>query len=153
MLPSVAGSILVDLERRRVVDLLPDRSGGAFAEWLTAHPGVEMISRDRSGEYADGAHLGAPQAHQVVDRFHLLRNLHDVVLRVLKRHARLVEHVVPPETRARQLTRFRVDREGTRERTRAEMQTRYATIQQLTQEGMSISAIARALNLHRHTVQ
>lgn len=83
------GSILVDLERHRVVDLLPDRSGGGLATWLRAHPGVHIISRDRSGEYADGARLGAPQALQVADRFHLLRNLRDVVLRVFKRHTHL----------------------------------------------------------------
>lgn len=65
------GSSLVDLERRHVVDLLPDRSGSGFAAWLAAHPGVEIISRDRSGEYAEGARLGAPQARQVADRFHL----------------------------------------------------------------------------------
>jgi transposase len=147
------GSILVDLECHRAVDLLPDRSGSGFAAWLASHPGVEFISRDRSGEYADGARLGAPQARQVADRFHLLRNLRDVVLRVLKRHAQLVERVVSPETAAQPLTRFRLDREGTRERTRVEMRARYAAIQQLTQEGMSISAIARALKLHRHTVQ
>lgn len=147
------GSILVDLERHQAVDLLPDRSGSGFAAWLTTHPGVEIISRDRSGEYADGARLGAPQARQVADRFHLLRNLRDVVLRVLKRHARLVGQVVPPEPGAQPLTRFRLDREETHERTRAEMQARHAAIQRLTQEGMSISAIARALKLHRHTVQ
>lgn len=147
------GSLLVDLERHAVVDLLPDRSGSGFAAWLTAHPGVEIISRDRSGEYAEGARLGAPQARQVADRFHLLRNLREVALRVLKRHDRLVEQVAPPETEAQPLTRFRLDREEMRERTRIEMESRYMAIQQLTQEGMSISASARALNLHRHTVQ
>src|SRR5690242_78416 len=148
-----SGSMLVDLERHCVVDLLPDRSGSGFAAWLAAHPGVELISRDRSGEYADGARLGAPQARQVADRFHLLRNLRDVVLRVLKRHARLVKQVVPPEANAQPLTHYRLDREGSRERTRIEMQTRYLAIEQLTQEGVSIAAIARALKLHRHTVQ
>jgi hypothetical protein len=53
-----SGSILVDLERHQTVDLLPDRSGSGFAAWLAAHPGVEIISRDRSGAYADGARLG-----------------------------------------------------------------------------------------------
>lgn len=147
------GSILVDLERHRVVDLLPDRSGSGFASWLATHPGVDLISRDRSGEYADGARLGAPQARHVADRFHLLRNLRDVVLRVLKRHARLVEQVLPPESGAQPLTRLRLDREGTRERTRGEMRTSFVAIQGLAQEGMSISATARALRLHRHTVQ
>jgi transposase len=147
------GSMLVDLERHRVVDLLPDRRGSGVAVWLAAHPGVEIISRDRSGEYAEGARLGAPQARHVADRFHLLRNLREVLLRVLKRHARLVQQVVPPEANAQPLTRFRLDREGARERTRIEMQTRYVAIQRVTQEGRSIWAIARALKLHRHTVQ
>lgn len=151
------GSIVVDLERHRAVDLLPDRSGSAFAAWLVvwlaAHPGIEIISGDRSGEYADGARLGAPRAYQVADRFHLLRHLREVVLRVLKRHTRLVEQVIPPAAEAQPLTRFRLDREGTRERTRAAMQNRSTAVQHLTQEGMSISAIAHALGLHRHTVQ
>ncbi len=91
------GSILVDLERHQVVDLLPDRSGSGFAVWLRAHPGIQIISRDRSGDYAEGARQGAPRAVQVAERFHLLRNLRDVVLRVLKRHTHLIEQVLPPE--------------------------------------------------------
>jgi transposase len=66
------GSILVDLERRQVVDLLPDRSAATFAAWLTAHPEPEVISRDRSGAYARAAREAAPGAVQVADRFHLL---------------------------------------------------------------------------------
>ena len=69
------GTVLVDLERRRVVDVFPDRSADGTARWLAQHPGVEIISRDRCGLYAQGAHQGAPQARQVADRFHLLQNL------------------------------------------------------------------------------
>jgi len=68
------GTVLVDLERRRLVDVLADRSA-ATARWLEQHPGVEIISRDRCGLYAQGALRGAPQARQVADRFHLLQNL------------------------------------------------------------------------------
>ncbi len=69
------GTILVDLERSQPVDLLPDRDADSVARWLRAHPGVEVVSRDRSRLYADGIGRGAPGAKQVVDRWHVLRNL------------------------------------------------------------------------------
>ena len=69
------GTILVDLERRTLVDVLPDRSADTFARWLVEHPGVEIVSRDRGGEYAEAALRAVPHAVQVADRFHLLKNL------------------------------------------------------------------------------
>src|SRR5215207_7040622 len=69
------GTILVDLKRRRVVDLLPDRSAEPLEEWLKEHPGVEVVARDRSFVYARGIAAGAPEAEQVADRWHLLHGL------------------------------------------------------------------------------
>jgi transposase len=90
------GTILVDLERHQVVDLLPDRSADSLAEWLLKHPGVKIISRDRGGAYAEGARRGAPDAEQVADRFHLLKNLREDLEPLLSReHAHLPKLVVP----------------------------------------------------------
>jgi transposase len=80
------GTILVNLENNRVVDLLPDREAKTVADWLRAHPGVEVISRDRAESYAEGARQGAPNAVQVADRWHLLKNLGDMLARVLSAH-------------------------------------------------------------------
>src|SRR5829696_5855256 len=69
------GTILVDLERHEVIDLLEDREAGSVIAWLKRHPEITVITRDRSGEYAEAAGKGAPQAMQVADRWHLLHNL------------------------------------------------------------------------------
>jgi transposase len=82
------GTVLVNLERHTLVDVLPDRSADTFARWLSEHPGVEVVSRDRGGEYAEAARRAAPDAVQVADRFHPLRNLREVVSRVSGRTQR-----------------------------------------------------------------
>jgi transposase len=84
------GTILVDLERRRVIDLLPDREAVTLASWLKAHPGVEVVSRDRSPTYASAISEGAPGALQVADRFHLLMNVREALEKVMMRQNRLL---------------------------------------------------------------
>jgi transposase len=80
------GTILVDLERSVPVDLLADQRATTFAAWLRSHPGVQVMSRDRAGEYARGARQGAPEAIQVADRYHRLRNVAEVGERILAHH-------------------------------------------------------------------
>ena len=82
------GSLLVDLERRCPIDLLPDREAESLSAWLKAHPGVEIVTRDRSKTYACGIAEGAPAAIQVADRWHLLKNLRETLEKLLKRQFR-----------------------------------------------------------------
>lgn len=85
------GTMVCDLERHRVVDLLPDRAAPSVAQWLQAHPRVEIVCRDRSGLYAEGIRHGAPQAVQVVDRFHLVHNLRDALERFFLRYRHVLK--------------------------------------------------------------
>ena len=145
------GTILVDLERHRVIDLLPDRSPVSFADWLINHPGVGVISRDRGGEYREGARRGAPDAVQVADRFHLIKNLTAIVEKVFKRHARLVSEVPAPDS-PKMLSPPRPDREAMRERTRMKTAEISEKIHSMAETGMSNAAIGRALNLSRQMI-
>jgi transposase len=161
------GTLLVDLERRCPVDLLPDRQAETLANWLKEHPGVQIITRDRSWEYARGVTEGAPDALQVVDRFHLLSNLREMLERVIERNRhhlsgidlppRSAEGTEPsagkePDSRPRQPARRSPAEVATRE---ARYQGRLALRQQvqaLREQGESILGIAQRLDLNRSTV-
>src|SRR3989440_10122964 len=79
------GTILVNLESHRVVDLLPDRQAETAAQWMRQQTDLAVVSRDRGGEYASAAREGAPQAIQCADRFHILKNLTEAVQVLLAR--------------------------------------------------------------------
>lgn len=82
------GTVVIDLERRTVLDVLEDRDVVTCTEWLRRHPEVEVISRDRCGLYAQAAHQGAPQAVQVADRFHIVQNLRMAIEEQMNLHGR-----------------------------------------------------------------
>src|SRR5207302_7983126 len=84
---------LVDLERRKPLELLPDRGEETVKAWLLTHPEIEVISRDRAGAYAAAAKKGAPQAQQIADKFHLLLNLREKLKELMARKQKLLSQV------------------------------------------------------------
>lgn len=150
----VYGTVLVDCHSGKPVELLAGREAQPLADWLQAHPGVEVICRDRSGAYAEGARLGAPGAVQVADRFHLWQNLGKAVERCVARHRACLRPVDPapsehdpsppqPEPdQARPVGRF-AERAA----------CHHALVHQLLAQGHGIRAITRHLGWGHHTVQ
>lgn len=155
----VYGTILVDLERRRAVDLLPDRTAETLAQWLQAHASIQTIARDRSGEYARGISRGAPQAQQVADRWHLLLNLREAVEKLLDRLRPELTSYWPTKTPKKTgeirmiRQRYRGQPElAARDGRRARLLALHEKIHRLYSAGHSISTIAQQLKLSRTTV-
>ncbi len=89
----IYGTLLVDLELRRSIELLADRREETVTAWLLTHREIEVISRDRGGAYAAAAKKGAPQAQQIADKFHLLLNLREKLKELMARKQKLLPHV------------------------------------------------------------
>ena len=159
------GTVLIDLERRQPVALLPERTADTVAQWLREHPGVEVIARDRSTAYAEGARQGAAAATQVADRFHLLQNLREALDQVFLTHSTVLDVVnetmrqqplllpagvvavpVPPHDiplPAQQRTAQR----------QARRQALHEQVWALHRQGWTASAIAQEVGLSLRTVQ
>ncbi|MEV5809711.1 transposase [Streptomyces parvulus] len=144
----VYGTVLVDVETHRPIDLLPDREAGTIAAWLAERPGIEVVCRDRAPLFAEGARTGAPTAVQVADRFRLWRNLGEAAERCVSLHrpclrATFVESVperapAPAESGSPWPTGHRFA-----DRTRAE----HATVHALLLAGHSRRSIQRQLGI------
>jgi transposase len=146
----VYGTVLVDIETRRPVDMLPERSAESFRAWLDAHPGAEIICRDRGGFYAEGAAEGAPLAIQVADRWHLWHNLAGAVERAVARHRSCLQGQPPPPEPGPPLEEAAPAREaGLAGRTRA----RHADIHAALARGLTITEISRTLRVDRKTAR
>src|SRR6266568_5037863 len=153
------GAILIDLERRVPIDLLPDREAETFKKWLLAHRGVQIISRDRGGAFADGARQGALQAQQIADRWHLLANLSETMKGFfLNKQAQLQALGHSPaedlsEEEAKQLapwqTSMRKHLEAKSLQLHQERVTRYEQIHDLSAKKVDVTAIARQVGVSR----
>lgn len=152
-------TVITDGERHRPIDVLPGRERAPLAAWLAAHPGVEVICRDRAGAYAEGAALGAPHALQVADRYHLLQNLGQAVEKCVAAHRDCLRSIAPQPDAA---TEGNADGGSAVEprslswptgRRAERMRAHHALVHGLLSEGMGLRAIARHLGWGRHTVQ
>ncbi|MGE3538819.1 MAG: ISL3 family transposase [Candidatus Tectimicrobiota bacterium] len=164
------GTILVNLDDHQVLDLLPDRSADSVAAWLTPHPTVTLVCRDRSALYADGMTRGAPAAVQVVDRFHLVQNLREAVEAHLHdqqpalqaaaaQTAQTLTQQLGPGTspvmyrgRHQSVPLQRPQQEAAQQQRHAAWVATYEAAQALHAQGTPVTAIAKQLGLSRPTV-
>lgn len=159
----VYGTVIVDLTTSRPIDLLPDRTSETVAAWLREHPGAEVVCRDRAGAYAKAIRVGAPNAVQVADRWHLWHNLVGAVEDTVVRHRadlRPPTEPVDPGEVVTDTTANEIDcgtsttnAEWPDGRLITRTRERHAAVQQLVSNGMTISAISRKLSLDRKTVR
>lgn len=153
------GTLLVDLQQHRVIDLLLERTSTVVSTWLQQQPSIEIVTRDRSTEYAAGITAGAPQAQQVADRWHLLLNLRQMLDRFLSTiYPRVQQLPLAPQHLAvlsQQRAAFRRTRseQSATHNSRNKRLAKYAEIQHLRQAGYNISQIADQLGHHWETVR
>src|SRR5229473_4119752 len=159
------GTILVDLERRQPVALLPERTAAPVAQWLREHPGVEIIARDRASAYAEGARQGAPAATQVADHFHVLQNLAEALTQVFTTHSTALDAVdaavrqlpvpLPDRTVAVPVppppTPARVEQQAAQRA--AHRQARYEQVWALHRQGWTTAAIATQVGRSCRTIE
>jgi transposase len=159
------GTILVDIERHRVIDVLPDRRAETVARWMRLRPEITVVSRDRGGEYASAAREGAPQALQCADRFHVVKNLTEAVQVLLARcQAEILAEKKPDELGQDEqnkpilsIEEWRPPEpahvEKVRLARRAGRHARYEQVIELRQQGMKPQDIACQLGLSERTVR
>ncbi|HVJ34798.1 MAG TPA: ISL3 family transposase [Terriglobia bacterium] len=144
------GTIICDLERRCIVDLLPDRATATVEAWLRARPGIRAISRDRGGCYGHAAARALPGARQVADRWHLMENASQAFLDIVRKSMRVIRRALGggdlDPARLTYVERLQYDGYQRRQETDA-------AIRRLADTGMAIKTIVRATGYSRKTVR
>ncbi|MBO0780398.1 MAG: ISL3 family transposase [Ktedonobacteraceae bacterium] len=151
------GTVLIDLDSHRIIDILADRETESIKQWLQFHPEIEMISRDRGGVYADGAAQGAPQAIQCADRWHLCKNLGDAVESYLKHHPLAIPASTPAlETKETVTSASTYEQRRQQRRAQVTFERKQAIVEKVREmhrQGISGHGIAAELHLARGTVR
>jgi transposase len=151
------GTILVDLERGQVVDLLEDRTADTLAQWLEKHPEIEIVSRDRSQTYAEAINRGAPEAVQIADRWHLFKNLSDAVFKILEQEYAFIKKrlKLDPEknNKDKKSANTLLQEDETLTPAEQRRKDRILEAQQLHCQGWTQKRIADHLNIHTKTVR
>jgi transposase len=153
------GTIIVNLETHQVVELLPDRTADTLTQWLQAHPSIELVTRDRSTDYAAGIKRGAPQALQVADRWHLLLNLRQMLERYLTTVYSTLQQLPISSAYQTLLQKNRDPFMRTQGEILASNASRdqrlalYNQIRQMRQAGWNISQLAQQLHHHPATIR
>lgn len=142
------GSILIDLSTRKPICLLPDREEATVTTWLKTHPEIRVVSRDRYGNYQRAAGLGAPQAAQVADRWHLLKNLGEAARKVLDR-----EHVVMRKVREKQAGVGVAGPVEAKSLASPRQHEKFRMVKQMLAQGVPIREIARETKMSRITIK
>ena len=145
----------------KVIDLLPDRSVDSTAAWLRAHPGIEIVSRDRASLYAEAASKAVPHAVQMADRWHLLRNLTEALMSVLAPHHRVMEQAAraafaktaPPTAEPAPCSPALTRAQHTKQQRRNRRLDRCESVMELVRNGMSQREISQRLGVDRRTVR
>lgn len=144
-------TILVDLETHRPIDLLQGRDVETLASWLRAHPGIQIIVRDRAEAYAEGARLGAPDAVQVADRFHLVQNASRALEEVLKARRRRIAVTVTEPTPPPDASRPLSPRQQQIADRRAARIARWREVRRRHAAGESVRHIAQTMGINPRT--
>ncbi|MFD3537492.1 ISL3 family transposase [Streptomyces sp. NPDC058664] len=149
------GTVLIDMDTHRPLHLFDGRDGEDLAAWLREHPKIKVICRDRSSSYSEGARLGAPQAEQVADRFHLWQNLGQAVEKTVNTHrSRLAEaHPGAEPAPGSSATVPEVVQSLSELKIVTRMRDQHAAVRELWEQGLPKAAIGRKLGLHQATVR